>query len=55
MSTERITAAELARRLQVTRGAVSKAVRTRRITPGEDGLFNPEEAECSGGRTPGKT
>lgn len=43
---ERITQAELARRLNVTRGAVSKAVKSGRITPGEDGLFNLAEAEA---------
>lgn len=45
MEKERINAAELSRRLEVTRGAVSKAVKSGRITPGEDGLFDPEEAE----------
>lgn len=42
--TERINAAELARKLEVTRGAVSKAVKSGRIAPGEDGLFDAEEA-----------
>lgn len=42
--TERINAAELSRRLEVTRGAVSKAVKSGRITPGEDGFFDAEEA-----------
>ncbi|MDA8129666.1 MAG: hypothetical protein M0Z73_13350 [Betaproteobacteria bacterium] len=41
----RVTQAELARRLKVTRGAVSKAVKSGRITPDEDGLFDPAEAE----------
>ncbi len=41
---ERINAAELSRRLNVTRGAVSKAVKSGRITPGEDGLFDAEQA-----------
>ena len=41
----RITQAELARQLNVTRGAVSKAVKSGRITPDEDGLFDPAEAE----------
>jgi hypothetical protein len=42
---ERITQAELARRLKVTRGAVTKAAKSGRITAGPDGLFDPEEAE----------
>lgn len=41
---ERINAAELSRRLKVTRGAVSKAIKSGRITPGEDGLLDAEEA-----------
>ena len=41
----RITQAELARRLQVSRSAVTKAVQSGRITAGEDGRFDPEEAE----------
>lgn len=41
----RITQAELARRLKVSRPSVSKAVKTGRITPDEDGLFDPVEAE----------
>lgn len=46
MSTpERITQAELARRLQVTRGAVTKAMKSGRIQAGPDGLLDPEEAE----------
>jgi len=42
---ERITQAELARRLQVSRSAVTKAVKSGRITAGDDGRFDPEEAE----------
>lgn len=42
---ERITQAELARRLKVTRGAISKAVKSGRITPDEAGLFDPAQAE----------
>lgn len=48
MSTDpigRITQAELARRLKVSRGAVSKAVKAGRITPDDEGLFDPVEAE----------
>lgn len=41
----RITKAELARRLKVSRPSVSKAVKSGRITPDEDGLFDPIEAE----------
>ncbi len=41
----RITQAELSRRLQVSRSAVTKAVKSGRITAGEDGRFDPEEAE----------
>lgn len=44
-TTDRITQAELARRLNVSRGAVSKAVSGGRITPDDDGLFDPLEAE----------
>lgn len=43
--TGRITQAELARRLNVSRPSVSKAVKAGRITPDEDGLFDPTEAE----------
>lgn len=43
--TGRITQAELARRLKVSRPSVSKAVKAGRITPDEDGLFDPLEAE----------
>ncbi len=43
--TGRITQAELARRLKVSRPSVSKAVKAGRITPDEDGLFDPVEAE----------
>ena len=43
--TGRITRAELARRLKVSRPSVSKAVKSGRITPDEDGLFDPVEAE----------
>lgn len=43
--TGRITQAELARRLKVSRPSVSKAVKSGRITPDEDGLFDPIEAE----------
>lgn len=42
---ERMTQAELARHLNVSPAAVSKAVKTSRITPGEDGRFDPLEAE----------
>lgn len=41
----RITQAELARRLKVSRGAVSKAVKSGRIVPDDEGLFDPVEAE----------
>lgn len=41
----RITQAELARRLKVSRPSVSKAVKAGRITPDDDGLFDPVEAE----------
>lgn len=41
----RITQAELARRLNVSRPSVSKAVKSGRITPDEDGLFDPVQAE----------
>lgn len=44
-TTDKITQAELARRLKVSRGAVSKAVKGGRITPDDDGLFDPLEAE----------
>lgn len=44
-STGRITQAELARRLNVSRPSVCKAVKSGRITPDEDGLFDPVEAE----------
>lgn len=44
-TTDRITQAELARRLKVSRGAVSKAVKGGRITPDDEGLFDPIEAE----------
>ncbi len=43
--TGRITQAELARRLKVSRPSVSKAVKAGRITPDDDGLFDPIEAE----------
>lgn len=43
--TGRITQAELARRLKVSRPSVSKAVKSGRITPDEDGLFDPIVAE----------
>ena len=43
--TGRITQAELARRLKVSRPSVSKAVKAKRIIPDEDGLFDPAEAE----------
>lgn len=45
--TGRITQAELARRLKVSRGAVCKATKTGRITPDEDGLFDPVETELA--------
>lgn len=41
----RITQAELARRLKVSRPSVSKAVKSGRITSDDDGLFDPVEAE----------
>lgn len=44
-TTDRITQAELARRLKVSRGAVSKAMKGGRITPDDEGLFDPLEAE----------
>jgi phage terminase Nu1 subunit (DNA packaging protein) len=44
-TTEKITQAELARCLKVSRGAVSKAVKGGRITPDDEGLFDPIEAE----------
>ena len=43
--TGRITQAELSRRLKVSRPSVSKAVKSGRITPDEDRLFDPVEAE----------
>lgn len=43
--TGRITQAELARRLKVSRASVCKAVKGGRITPDEDGMFDPVEAE----------
>ncbi len=43
--TGRINQAELARRLKVSRPSVSKAVKAGRVTPDEDGLFDPEAAE----------
>lgn len=43
--TGRINQADLARRLGVSRASVSKAVKAGRITPDEDGLFDPAEAE----------
>ena len=43
--TGRITQADLARRLKVSRPSVSKAVKAGRITPDEDGLFDPAAAE----------
>jgi phage terminase Nu1 subunit (DNA packaging protein) len=43
--TGRITQAELARRLKVSRPSVSKAVKAGRITSDDDGLFDPIEAE----------
>lgn len=43
--TDRVTQAELSRRLNVSRSAVSKAIKTGRITAGTDGRFDPEEAE----------
>jgi hypothetical protein len=41
---ERLTKARLARALGVHRSTITKAIRTGRITPGPDGLFDPEEA-----------
>jgi plasmid maintenance system antidote protein VapI len=41
---ERLTKAQLAKALGVTRSAVTKAVRTGRVTPGPDGLFDLEQA-----------
>lgn len=43
-SSRRVTQAELARHLNVSRAAVNKAVKAGRITSGEDGLFDPEQA-----------
>jgi phage terminase Nu1 subunit (DNA packaging protein) len=43
--TGRITQAELARRLNVSRPSVCRAVKAGRITPDEEGLFDPVEAE----------
>ncbi len=43
--TGRVTPAELARHLGVSRAAVSKAARAGRITVGEDGRVDPLEAE----------
>lgn len=43
--TGRITQAELARRLKVSRPSVCRAVKSGRITPDNDGLFDPLEAE----------
>lgn len=43
-SSKRITQAELARHLNVSRAAVHKAVKAGRITPGADGLFDIEQA-----------
>ena len=43
--TGRITQADLARRLNVSRASVSKAVKSGRITPDDDGLFDPVQAE----------
>lgn len=40
----RVRQAELARVLNVSRAAISKAVKSGRITPGEDGLFDVEQA-----------
>lgn len=45
--TGRITQAELARRLKVSRPSVHKAIKTGRIKPDEDGLFDPIEAELA--------
>lgn len=41
----RVTQAELARRLKVSRPSVSKAVKAGRITPDDEGLFDPVAAE----------
>lgn len=41
---KRISQAELSRRLGVSRVAVSKAVKSGRITPGEDKLFDSDQA-----------
>jgi phage terminase Nu1 subunit (DNA packaging protein) len=43
--TGRVTPAELARHLGVSRAAVSKAIKTGRIAVGEDGRVDPVEAE----------
>lgn len=40
----RVTQAELARHLNVSRAAVHKAIQSGRITAGEDGLFDLEQA-----------
>jgi hypothetical protein len=44
MTTKRLNKAELARVLGVNRSSVTKAVRAGRVTPGLDGLFDPEQA-----------
>jgi transcriptional regulator with XRE-family HTH domain len=41
---ERLTKAQLAKALGVTRSAVTKAVRSGRVTPGPDGLFDLAQA-----------
>lgn len=41
---KRITQAELARHLNISRAAVSKAVKAGRVTPGDDGLFDLAQA-----------
>ena len=44
-TTDRVTQAELARRLKISRASICKAVKAGRITPDDEGLFDPVEAE----------
>jgi hypothetical protein len=41
---ERLTKAQLAKAMRVHRSTITKAIRTGRITPGPDGLFDLEQA-----------
>jgi hypothetical protein len=50
-----VTQAQLARELGVSRQAVSKAVRVRRIRPGKDGRFDLEQATARWRATSGGT